>query len=106
MIEPVDDPRYSALFPAERWAEVELRLADGRLLRSEPAVARGSAENPLSDAEVSEKFHGLMLAGGVAERAAEIEDMVMGLDQAASFAPLVATLRLAPHAAELAGAAE
>ena len=69
MVEPVDDPRFSALFPAERWAEVEFRLADGRLLRSDPAVARGSAENPLSDAEVSEKFHGLMLAGGVAERA-------------------------------------
>ena len=69
-------------------------------------MARGSAENPLSDAEVSEKFHGLMLAGGVADRAAQIEDMVMGLDRAANFAPLVAALRQAPVAAELAGAAE
>ena len=64
MVEPVDDARFSALFPAERWAEVELRLADGRVLRSEPAVARGSAENPLSDAEISDKFHELIAPAG------------------------------------------
>ena len=104
MVEPVDDPRFSALFPAERWAEVELRLADGRVLRSEPAVARGSAENPLSDAEVSAKFHELMLAGGLSDRARRIEDMVMDLESAASFAPLVEALRQAPLAAELARA--
>ncbi len=106
MIEPVDDARYSALFPAERWAEVELRLGDGRVLRSAPAVARGSAENPLSDAEVSEKFHGLMQAGGLGDRARRIEDIVMQLDRAASFAPLVEALRQPVAATKLAGAAQ
>lgn len=47
---------YDARFPAERWAHVVVTLKDGRQLSSEPAVARGSAENPLSDAEISEKF--------------------------------------------------
>lgn len=85
----VDDPAYSARFPAERWADVEIGLKDGRKLRSEPAVARGSAENPLTDAEISAKFHGLMQSSGFGERAAAIERMVLSLDRAKSFAPLL-----------------
>lgn len=85
----IEDERYSRLFPAERWAEVEIELADGRRLASRPAVARGSAENPLSDEEISAKFHLLMESAGMAERASRIEDLVMDLDRAASFAPLV-----------------
>jgi len=49
-------PEYDARFPAERWAHVVLTLKDGRKLESQPAVARGSAENPLSEAEIAEKF--------------------------------------------------
>lgn len=92
MIELVDDPRFSALFPAERWAEAEIVLADGRRLVSQPAVARGSAENPLTDAEISEKFHGLMRAAGLGDRAHEIEERIMTIDTAPSLAPLMAAL--------------
>jgi 2-methylcitrate dehydratase PrpD len=84
-----EDARYSARFPAERWAEVEIDLADGRRLVSRPAVARGSAENPLSDAEISAKFHGLMRDSGYADRAAQIEDRVMTLEAAPNLAPLL-----------------
>ena len=42
-----------------------------------PAVARGSADNPLSEREISEKFHGFMKASGLGDRARRIEDMVM-----------------------------
>jgi len=92
MIELVDEPRFSALFPAERWAEAEIVLADGRRLVSKPAVARGSAENPLSDEEISEKFHGLMQAAGLGDSASEIEEMIMTIDTAPSLAPLMAML--------------
>src|SRR5690606_10726444 len=51
-IELVADPQFSSRFPAERWAVAEIELTDGRVLASRPAVARGSAENPLSDEEV------------------------------------------------------
>ena len=85
----IDDQRYSRLFPAERWAEVEIELADGRRLVSLPAVARGSAENPLSDEEISTKFHLLMESARLSDRARRIEDMVMDIDRAPSFAPLV-----------------
>lgn len=48
---------YNAQFPAERLAHVTLHLKNGRQLTSEPSVGRGNAENPLSDAEIIEKFH-------------------------------------------------
>ena len=52
-------------------------------------MARGSAENPLSDEEISTKFHLLMESARLPDRARRIEDMVMGIDRAPSFAPLV-----------------
>lgn len=85
----IEDERYARLFPAERWAEVVIELTDGMRLASRPAVARGSAENPLSDDEVGAKFRLLMESAGMAGRVGEIEDLVMGLDRAESFAPLV-----------------
>jgi 2-methylcitrate dehydratase PrpD len=103
----VDDPSYSALFPRERWAEVEIRLADGRRLQSKPAVARGSADNPLSRRELSDKFHGLMEAAGLGDRARPIEDMVMDIEAAPSIAPLIeALMRPAAEPARLARAGQ
>ena len=52
-----EDGEFSSLFPAERWARVRVTLADGRNLVSEPAIAKGNAENPLSDADLSAKYH-------------------------------------------------
>ena len=102
----IDDPRYSALFPSERWAEAEIALADGRRLASKPAVARGSADNPLSERERSDKFHGLMKASGLGDRARRIEDMVMSIEAAPSIAPLIeALMQPAAEPARLARAA-
>ena len=97
----IDDPGYSALFPGERWAEVEIVLADGRRLASRPAVARGSAENPLSSRDISEKFHGLMGASGFGGRARRIEDLVMNIDAALSVAPLLEALTQPAEASAL-----
>lgn len=51
-----EDASYNARFPAERWAHVEFVLHDGARLMSKPAIARGNPENPLSDAELDEKY--------------------------------------------------
>ena len=51
------DPDYDARFPAQRWARIVATLTDGHKLASDPAVARGSAENPLPDSELASKFH-------------------------------------------------
>jgi 2-methylcitrate dehydratase PrpD len=47
---------FNAVFPAERYAVVRLTFADGRALASEPHVARGNFDAPLSDAEILGKF--------------------------------------------------
>ena len=77
-VAPVEEPEFSRRFPAERLAIVEVALADGRRFVSEPTVARGNPENPLSDAELRAKFRGLTAWLG-AERAARIEAEVASL---------------------------
>ncbi|MER9545273.1 MmgE/PrpD family protein [Mesorhizobium sp. M0437] len=89
LITLVEASEYSSRFPAERWADATIVLKNGERLVSQPAVARGSAENPLSDQEISAKFHMLMRASGQQSRAAEIEDMVMSIDKLTASAHLV-----------------
>jgi len=94
-----EDAEFSRRFPAERWARVRVRLKDRRILASEPAIARGNPENPLSDDEVRAKYR--ELAGPVlgAERTASIERMV---DALAGDRPVLAdlVLQLGKHANE------
>ena len=71
-----EDAAFSRLFPAERWARVRATLADGRTLASEPAVARGSAENPLRDAELLTKYRNYAEPVLGKARAARIEHAV------------------------------
>lgn len=46
----------SAEFPGVRRAAAILRLRDGRVLRSGPVMAKGDPEDPMTDAELLEKF--------------------------------------------------
>ena len=89
LFEAVEDDGFNAAFPAQRWARVELHLADGRVLISEDSIANGNAENPLSDQEIDDKFAAFMASAGFADRAAAASSAVKGLDQAASIAPLI-----------------
>ena len=54
-----DNAEYSRLFPAERWARVQITLNDGRTLVSQPAGARGGPDNPLADQELKSKYYEL-----------------------------------------------
>lgn len=99
----IDDPDHSAKFPAERWADLTLTLKDGRVLRSEPAQAHGNADNPLTDDEISGKFHSLMSAadlGGIAHR---IENEIAGIEKADSINGLLDALATEPQSQKLAG---
>ncbi|MGB7399214.1 MmgE/PrpD family protein [Castellaniella sp.] len=51
-----ENASYSQRFPAERWADATIILHDGRTLQSGPHTARGDAEAPLTDTEVTDKF--------------------------------------------------
>lgn len=80
---------YDARFPAERWAEVRLRLSDGRILASGPVRERGNPEAPLSDETLREKFRELaapLLGKG---RADVVEAAVDGLADAPDARPFL-----------------
>jgi 2-methylcitrate dehydratase PrpD len=74
-----EDPEFSRRFPAERWARVRITLTDGRVLASEPAVARGNPENPLTSDEIRGKYRTLAEPVLGRERAARIEEAVAAL---------------------------
>ncbi|MDQ3707981.1 MAG: MmgE/PrpD family protein [Actinomycetota bacterium] len=50
---------YSARFPAQRCAEVTLVLRDGQRVLAEAASAKGDPTDPLSDAELADKYRSL-----------------------------------------------
>ena len=76
-IELIEDEGFNALFPAERWAQIDIVLNDGRTLSSPPTTAHGDAQDPLTDHQISTKFHDLIAEAGHGDRAALIEDMIM-----------------------------
>jgi 2-methylcitrate dehydratase PrpD len=75
----VEAPDLSRRFPAERYARVRIALADGRVLASGDAVARGSAENPLDDAEVGAKYRALAEPVLGVPHATRIAEAIAGL---------------------------
>ena len=81
--ELVDDEHYTRISIDKRWADVTLYLKDGREIQSPARTPRGDPDNPLSDQEISDKFH--LLADEIigAPRARDIERrvaQVCGLD--------------------------
>jgi 2-methylcitrate dehydratase PrpD len=52
----VEDPEYSRLFPARRFARVEISLRDGSVLSAAAREPRGDPDAPLSAAELERKF--------------------------------------------------
>ena len=53
----MDDPHLTQISEGKRWAQVRLRLRDGRSYDSAPRSPRGDVDMPLEDAEISQKFH-------------------------------------------------
>ncbi len=85
--------RHEDRFPAGRWADVEIVLADGTLLASGDVQASGGPEPPFTRDEVVEKF--LAFAGPVlgGRRARALCNAVLGLRaRDASFASVAAHL--------------
>ncbi|SPJ29429.1 MmgE/PrpD family protein [Falsiruegeria mediterranea] len=76
----IDDPHFTKISVGKRWAQVTLVLQDGTRLTSEPRTPRGDTDLPLSDQEISDKFH--LFADPVLgrTRADEIEDLSTRFD--------------------------
>ena len=90
----IEDADYSALFPAERWAHVEILLQNGQRLISAPTIARGNAENALSEAEMKEKYRQLSQPVLGVERSQAIQDSVIQLSAATNDTALLLDLLL------------
>jgi len=71
---------YTRISVGKRWADVTLYLKDGRCVESEPCSPKGDPQDPLSDVEISDKFH--LFADPVlgVERSREIEMRVDDID--------------------------
>jgi 2-methylcitrate dehydratase PrpD len=50
---------FNARFPAERYAQVDFVLRDGRRIASTDTTTRGDPDTPLSPAELRDKFRSL-----------------------------------------------
>jgi len=84
-----EDHMHNRAFPANRYARVTLHLTDGRIVVSEDTEPRGDPEAHLSTDEIHAKFHGFADPVLGAGRATAIEEIIMGLEQAESLAPLL-----------------
>jgi 2-methylcitrate dehydratase PrpD len=92
LVELVEAPDLTAVFPDRFLARVTLTLADGRRLTSPSTTFRGELDDPLSDQELTTKFR--WLAGTVLpdERVETIERASWNIEEASSIAPLLSAL--------------
>lgn len=97
----IDDEELTARSIQKRWAEVTLLTRDGRRIRDAKRTPRGDADAPLSDAEISAKYHTFadpVLGHDVAERIATLPASFDRLD-ATEFAELTDLALRAPELA-------
>ncbi len=78
LIEDAEMERRSAT--GKRWAQVTILTRDGRRLEDAPRTPRGDADLPMSDAEMSAKFHGFADDVLGRERADRIEALALRFD--------------------------
>ncbi|MEX3009571.1 MmgE/PrpD family protein [Hoeflea sp. TYP-13] len=79
--ELVETEQYTAISVRKRWADVSLLLKNGRELASDPKTPRGDPDDPLTDAEISLKFHAFTEGLIYPERARAIEEACGMFDQ-------------------------
>jgi 2-methylcitrate dehydratase PrpD len=53
----IEDPYLTQISEGKRWAQVSILMQNGTRYEAAPRTPRGDTDLPLSDAEISEKFH-------------------------------------------------
>lgn len=76
----IDDAEMTRISTDKRWAQVSFVLKDGRKIESASRTPRGDADMPLTDREISLKFHSLATPILGAPRADEIEALSSQFD--------------------------
>jgi 2-methylcitrate dehydratase PrpD len=77
------DPELNALAPQQLPARVRLKMRDGRTLEHEVRAAKGDPEAPLTEDELTAKFHALVAGTAYAERADDLVALVTSLESRA-----------------------
>jgi 2-methylcitrate dehydratase PrpD len=89
-VEMLADASESA--PAEGFTEVTITMQDGRHVSRRVDDPRGSAEFPLSDAELHAKYQDCAARVLGVDGASKSAELILGLDALASVLPLTETL--------------
>jgi 2-methylcitrate dehydratase len=92
-VEVVADPEIEKVFPALQRVIVNIATTDGRTLTKQLDYPKGDPRNPLSDAEIEEKFGAL--AEGVLSTGAQkkLKDAIWNLEKVGSVGKLMALMR-------------
>jgi len=94
----IDDPHLTKISEGKRWAQVTIVDMDGKEYIDAPRTPRGDTDLPLSDAEISTKFHNFADPVLGQERADRIEYLSANFDtlNVNDFGELVDLCLLAP----------
>jgi len=76
----IDDSEMTRISVAKRWAQVTLVTTDGREFADDPRTPRGDTDSPLSDTEITAKFHAFADSVLGARRAARLADLAGQFD--------------------------
>jgi len=92
-VEVVADPEIEKVFPALQRVIVNLTTTDGRTFTKQLDYPKGDPRNPLSDAEVEEKF--AALAEGVLSEGAQkkLKDAIWNLEKIGSVSKLMGLMK-------------
>jgi 2-methylcitrate dehydratase len=88
-VEVVADPEIEAVFPELQRVVVTIHTTDGRELTKQLDYPKGDPRNPLTDAEIEEKFDALaspILSEGARKR---VKEAVWGLEEVGSISELM-----------------
>ena len=80
-VEYAIDP--NSTFPRHYGGEVVVRMRDGRELRQREAVNRGSADRPLSNADIVDKFMSNAAYGASPQEGLQVSNAILGMDEGA-----------------------
>jgi 2-methylcitrate dehydratase len=92
-VKVVADPEIEKLFPKLQRVIVTIRTLDGREHTKQVDYPKGDPRNPLTDAEIEEKFDALAAPVLTAGSMKKVKAAVWGLDTLGSIGELMATLR-------------
>lgn len=92
----VEEPAYTARFPAERVARVYIETTAGETFDSGEITPRWDSARPATDAELRDKFRWLAETTLPPTRAAELGELLWHCDELAEVGPLAALLAQAP----------